>query len=130
MSPGEGSALPDGEYPFEVTDAQEKESKSSGNDMIELTLKIKDGSTVYDHLLPGVAESEWKVVNFLASIGEDIKPGVPVDLVPERLLGRRGTCILYTEMYQGRKKNKVADYVVVITGSGAAPQSPPKDKWR
>src|SRR5215831_10682064 len=112
LNPGEGSAVPDGEYPFEVTDAQEKESKSSGNDMIELTLKIKGGTTVYDYLMPGVAESEWKVVNFLASIGEDIKPGVPVDLVPERLIGRRGTCILYTEMYQGRKKNKVADYVV------------------
>ncbi|MGA8655660.1 MAG: hypothetical protein WB586_05875 [Chthoniobacterales bacterium] len=132
MSPGEGSAvLPDGEHPFEVSNAEEKESKSSGNDMIEVALKFKDGPTVYDYLIPGVAESEWKIVNFLSSIGEDVKPGVPVDLVPDRLIGRRGIAILYTDTYQGKKKNKVADYVIPISGPDAKPPaSPPKDKWR
>jgi hypothetical protein len=131
MSPGEGPAvLPDGEHLFEVTNAEEKESKSSGNDMIEVALKFKDGPTVYDYLIPGVAESEWKIVNFLSSIGEDVKPGVPVDLVPDRLIGRRGIAILYTDTYQGKKKNKVADYVFVIAGPGAPPPAAPKDKWR
>jgi len=40
-APGAGRALPDGEYQFEVTNAKEKTSNSSGNDMIELTLKVK-----------------------------------------------------------------------------------------
>jgi hypothetical protein len=132
ISPGEGSAvLPDGEHPFEVSNAEEKESKSSGNDMLEVALKFKGGPTVYDYLIPGVAESEWKIVNFLSSIGEDVQPGVPVDLVPDRLIGRRGIAILYTDTYQGKKKNKVADYVFVISGPGAVKQpSSPKDKWR
>jgi len=32
-TPGEGSVLPDGEYEFEVTNAEEKTSNTSGNDM-------------------------------------------------------------------------------------------------
>ena len=132
MSPGEGAAvLPDGEHPYEVSNTEEKESKSSGNDMLEVALKFKGCPTVYDYLIPGVAESEWKIVNFLSSIGEDVQPGVPVDLVPDRLVGRRGIAILCTDTYQGKKKNKVADYVIPISGPDAKlPASLPKDKWR
>jgi len=129
-TPGAGTALPDGEYQFEVTNAEEKTSNTSGNGMIELTLKIKDGPTVYDYLV-NVEESFWKLDNFRTSIGEEVKPGVPVDINPEDFIGRRGTCLLYTDTYQGKKKNKVADYVFVIAGPGAVRQpSSPKDKWR
>ena len=128
-TPGAGSTLPDGEYQFEVTNAEEKTSNASGNDMIELTLKIKDGPTVYDYLV-NVEESLWKIDNFQASIGEEIKPGVPVDINPEDFIGRRGTCLLCIDTYQSKKKNKVADYVFVIAGPGAPPTAPPKDKWR
>jgi hypothetical protein len=133
-TPEVGTAVPDGEYQFEVSNAEEKTSNSSGNDMIELTLKIKDGPTVYDYLV-NVDESHWKLDNFLASIGENCKPGVPVDVNPDNFIGRRGTCLLYTDTYQGKKKNKVADYVFVISGSAAvqpasAQAAPAKDKWR
>ena len=123
--PGEGSALSDGQYPYEVTNAEEKQSKSSGADMIELTLKVK-GVTVYDYLV-NLDESRWKLDNFLSSIGFEVKPGVPIDLNPDNFIGRRGECILYTDTYQGKKKNKVGDYVVVIAKPGAGPA---KDSWR
>jgi hypothetical protein len=125
-TPGEGSTLPDGEHPFEVSNAGEKVSNSSGNDMLELILNIK-GHKVYDYLVSSDG-SEWKITNFLASIGEPFKPGIAVDLDPERLIGRKGTCVLYTDTYQGKKKNKVSDYVFVVSGPGAQP--PAKDKWR
>jgi hypothetical protein len=64
-TPGEGSTVPDGEYPFEVSNAEEKVSNSSGNDMFEITLKIKDGPTVYDYLVPS-SDGRWKLDNFLA----------------------------------------------------------------
>jgi len=35
---GSDAAVPDGEYRFEVTNAEEKQSAGSGNDMIEVTL--------------------------------------------------------------------------------------------
>jgi hypothetical protein len=129
-APGEGLTVADGEHQFEVTNAEEKVSNTSGNDMFEITEKIKDGPTVYDYLVPN-SDGRWKLDNFLASIGMGCKPGVPVDLNPGDWVGRCGTCVLYTETYQGRKKNKVADYVVVISGPGAAtPAAPQKDKWR
>jgi Protein of unknown function (DUF669) len=129
-TPGVGTAFPDGEYQFEVTNAEEKTSNTSGNDMIELTLKIKDGPTVYDYLV-NVEESLWKLDNFRASTGEEVKPGVPVDINPEDFIGPSGTCLLYTDTYQGKKKNKVADYVFVIAGPGAVKQPlSSKDKWR
>jgi len=127
--------VPDGEYRFEVTNAEEKQSASSGNDMIELTLKIENGPTVYDYLT-ATDGSFWKLDNFRASIGEDVRPGVPVDVDPDKFIGGKGTCILYTDTYQGKKKNKVADYVFVISGPGAhsapqaASQAVTKHKWR
>jgi uncharacterized protein DUF669 len=135
IAPGDGSVLPDGEYPFEVVNAEEKESKSSGADMLELTHKIKGGGQVYDYLVYGNPDAEWKLVNFLGSIGYDIKPGVPVEIDPDRLIGCRGTCVLYTDTYQGKKKNKITDYVIAISGPGAGQQAgqqppSPKDKWR
>jgi hypothetical protein len=136
-TPGEGSALPDGEYPFEVTDAEEKQSASSGNDMIELILRVNNSATVYDYLT-ATDGSVWKLDNFRASIGEEVKPGVPIDIDPDAWIGKKGVCILYTDTYQGKKKNKVADYVFVISGPKPppppqpppAPLAPPKNKWR
>jgi|SRR6516225_1271973 hypothetical protein len=133
-TPGEGSTVPDGEHPYEVSNAEEKVSNSSGNNMFEITLKIKDGPTVYDYLVPS-SDGRWKLDNFLASIDMGYKPGVPVDLNPNDWIGRRGTCILYTDTYQGRRKNKAADYVVVIAGPGAKKETPvsaapARDKWR
>lgn len=127
--PGSQKVLPDGEYQFEVTNAEEKTSESSGNDMIALTLKIKDGGTVYDYLV-NVGDALWKLNNFRASIGDDVKPGVSTDVDPDSFIGRRGTCVLYQDEYQGKKKNKVSDYVFVVSGPGAQTVSPPKDKWR
>ncbi|SRR5260221_1715896 len=129
-TPGEGSAVPDGEYPFEVTNAEEKQSNTSGNDMIELTLKIKNGPTVFDYLV-NIDESHWKMDNFLAAIGLEVKPGVPVDVNADQFIGRRGTCLLYVDTWQGKKKNKVGDYVFVISGPRAVPQgTAAKDSWR
>jgi hypothetical protein len=131
--PGGGSVVPDGQYPFETTNAEEKVSESSGNEMLAVTLKIKDGPTVYDYLVLN-SDAAWKLTNFLASIGYPFKPGQPLNFEPDEVVGRKGECLLYTDSYQGKKRNKVADYVVVISGPGVSGSAPaadsPKDKWR
>jgi Protein of unknown function (DUF669) len=104
--------LPDGEYPFVVTAAEEKTS-SNGNEMIALTLKIKDGPSVYDNLVN--VESAWfKIDQFRAAIGDQIAPGTELDLNPDKWIRRVGRCILYTDMYDGKRRNKVAEYVVPL----------------
>ena len=61
--------LPDGRYPYVVTDYKEEISRSSGNPMIHLTLKITapDGKTniVHDYLL----NETYKLHNICSSLG-------------------------------------------------------------
>jgi hypothetical protein len=122
------TTLPDGEYPFLVTGAEETTS-SAGNEMIKSTVKIKDGPTVYDYF-PDV-ESSWpKLDQFLASIGETINPGAEVQLKPHTWIGKTGKCVLYTDEYQGRKSNKISEYLLPPPkpDTGAPPSA--KSSWK
>jgi hypothetical protein len=102
--------LPDGEYPFIVTAAEEKIA-STGSEMIALTLKIKDGPTVYDNLVN--VESAWfKTDQCRAAVGFKIVPGVETDINPDDFVGRTGRCVLYTDLYDGKRRNKVAEYLI------------------
>ena len=101
--------LLDGEYPFIVTAAEERVA-NSGNNMIQLTLKIKGGPTIYDYLVD--TETSWDKWNqFRAAIGEKIEPGVEIDINPESWIGRTGRVILHSEEWEGKKRNKVSEYV-------------------
>jgi Protein of unknown function (DUF669) len=129
-TPGEPgvSHLPNGEYDFECTNAEETVSDSSGEDMIEVTIKIKNGPTVYDYLL-STEKSKWKLTNFLAAIGQEVKPFQEVDVDPNSFIGGKGKCYLYVDEWQGKKKNKVGDYLFTPPASGSNPP-PAKDSWR
>jgi hypothetical protein len=123
-----GTVLPEGEYPFECINAEAKVSSNSGNDMIEVSLKIgKDGPVVRDFLMGG-EKTKWKLDNFRAAIGEQVKIREEVDINPDDFVGKTGRCFLYIDEYEGRRKNKVADYVVPLAGpqpSPGKPSSPP-----
>jgi len=103
-----------GEYSVEITGAEETVSKNK-NDMIELRLKVEpDGVVLFDHLV--FAESSfWKIDAFRASVGEKVVPGEEVDIVADDLIGRTGKVRLIVEDYQGRKRNKVAAWLVPQT---------------
>lgn len=116
--------LPDGEYPFIVTAAEEKIA-STGSEMIALTLKIKDGPTVYDNLVN--VESAWfKTDQFRAAIGDKIVPGAETDINPDNLIGRTGRCVLYTDLYDGKRRNKVAEYIIPRSTAPATQPAPAK----
>ncbi len=104
-----------GEYQVEVVDAVETVSKS-GHDMIELKLKTPQGSYLYDFLV-FTETAFWKIDAFRAATGEEVTPGQDVEIAGDDLIGRRGTARLSVEEYNGRKRNKVAAWLIAAAKS-------------
>lgn len=105
--------LPEGEYDFEVTGAEDTVSKQ-GNAMIKLTLKVfaPDGNTtpVYDYLLEAL---EYKVKHFCDSVGliNEYQAGT---LDADMCSNRMGRCFLKIDKDKTGKyddKNMVKDYI-------------------
>lgn len=87
--PGNGGViLKPGDYPFVVVDAREKTSKTSGNAMIQLKLRVAE-ATILDYLV-FTDSAAWKVDQFLRSIGCHPGEGRTVDVITEDLVGQRG----------------------------------------
>lgn len=99
--------FPKGNYPFEVTSAVEKKSKS-GNDMIELNLLVylPDGRQVkfYDWLLPSMA---FKLFHFCSYTGLAVKYDQGT-LTGQDCVGRQGYCVL--GISKDGEKNEIKDY--------------------
>ena len=113
-----------GEYAFEVTAAEEKQSKA-GKTMIELRLRITDGKnarTISDYLLD---ETAGKLRHAASACGllDKYEQG---SLADGDLRGKRGRLVLGVEKDRKKvypDKNVVLDYVCAETlknGSGAA----------
>jgi hypothetical protein len=117
--------LPDGDYDFSVSEAREKVS-SSGNPMIELTLRIKSKGAppvrVFDNLV-FTPNAFWRIDAFRIATGETVPAGQKVNFEAEDCLDRSGRCILYSDSYNGKVRNKVAEYL-------APDKSQPVDKAR
>lgn len=117
---GSGSVRPDfhpeGTYDFAVIGAADKVS-ASGNDMIELKLEIigpdveeGKGAIVYENLVFTDA-AFFKIDQFRASVGDEIKEGEDVTIEAADLVGKSGQCSLVVETYKGRTRNKVAKFI-------------------
>lgn len=104
--------LEPGRYPFEVVDAEETISKNN-SEMIELKMKVPGrGNHVWDNLV-FVAKAFWKIDQFLAAIGTEIKPGAEVDVQPSKLIGKRGIFVVGVEQTTaGNDRNRVERYVL------------------
>lgn len=117
-----GEILPNGAYEFRVKNAV-LERSLKGNDKINLTLEIKGGGIVFDSLV-FVEKAYWKITQFRLATGEKIPTSAKVLFEAKDCLGRKGTCELCTDQYQGKCRNKVAHYLMPDVSwpvSGAAP---------
>jgi len=114
-------AMPPGVYPATIKSAEEKVSKSSGNDMIEIVWQLENGLTIFDYLTFG-PKTLFKVDTFLKATGHAPEKGKEVEINAEDIIGRRAFLDLRVEDEpQYGKKNKVNKYV---TDRGIPPELP------
>jgi hypothetical protein len=108
----EESLLPAGVYDFEVLKAEDAVSKSSGKDMIKLSLRIFHGASerrVTDYLMESMA---FKLRHFCQTCGLMDKYDAGTFSAAD-CEGRAGKVKLKQEIQEGyQPKNSVADYVV------------------
>ncbi len=114
-----------GVYPATITEAEEKISKSSGNEMIELKWRLDvPGPHVFDYLTFG-EKMGWKIDTFLKSTGTQPEKGKEVDISAEGLVGLRAFIQLAVEDdNRGGKRNKVAKYIT----DRSVPEQPKVDE--
>lgn len=110
----EAGLLPDGDYDYEVISATDEISKSSGNEMIVLNLKVFDANggsrTVRDYLVASEGGIR-KVRAFAVSCGRltDYDAGL---MEAADLQGSAGRCKIGRDQNEGYEpKNRVAYYL-------------------
>ena len=124
--PAKSYHLPAGDYPVTIVEASETVSRSSGVDMIKLTLEANgpddtNDSTVkiFDYLVASPS-SAWKIDAFRRALGHEIVKGEAVELAAEDLIGRTLRARLKVEEYNGHLNNKVEAWLTP-TGTASAP---------
>jgi len=118
--------LPAGDYDVTIVEASETVSRSTGADMIKLTLEAESayGTTktkVFDYLVASPS-SAWKIDLFRRALGHEIIQGEPVELHADELVGRTLRARLKVEEFNGRQNNKVEAWLAPLADSGAAPR--------
>ena len=112
----ESELLPEGEYTFEILTAEDTQSKSTGNDMLKLSLRIfenggENSQRVFDYLV-SIDSMIWKIRHFAEAIGmlPEYESG---EMLAETLPGRTGKCKIVIQPASGQwdAKNAVKDYL-------------------
>ena len=121
--------LPAGDYSVTIVEASETVSRSTGADMIKLTLDAEspDGTQstkVFDYLVAS-ASSVWKIDAFRRALGYEVVQGEPVELAAEDLVGRTLRARLKVEEFNGRANNKVEAWLAPLAASSSAPAPAP-----
>ncbi|MGH8017740.1 MAG: DUF669 domain-containing protein [Opitutaceae bacterium] len=112
--------LPAGDYPVTIVEASETVSRSSGADMIKLTLDAEgpEGTTVkvFDYLVASPS-SAWKIDAFRRALGEEVVLGEAVELAADDLVGRTLRARLKVEEFNGRYNNKVDAWLAPLANA-------------
>jgi len=107
---GSGDLLPEGAYGFRVKNAEEVTSKN-GNEMIRLTLEVNGSFELIDHLV-FTPNAFWKIDQFRIATGEKLgKPGSDASIEAYDCIARKGLVAVNIEIWEGRERNKVAEYL-------------------
>ena len=104
--------LPDGDYMFTVKEAVLKTTKN-GDEMIVVTLEIAYGDDehwIWENLV-FTKKAAWKILQFMKSLGHNYLDGEKVDVEATDLVGQEGKAAVITEEYEGKKRNKIANFL-------------------
>jgi len=120
--------LSPGKYPFEITDAKEDVSKSSGNPMIVLKIKIMDQELnaltyVRDYIMESIPY-KLRHAAFACELGDRYDSG---DLDAHMFVGKTGTLELVIQKDKSGKypdKNSVQDYLLEDSSEQKKQSSP------
>ena len=116
-----------GDYTVEVVGAEESIAQRTHNEQIELKLSVEpSGAIIYDYLV-FTPNAFWKIDAFRAATGEKVTPDEDVEIVADDLIGRKGRARLFIEEHNGKKRNKVAAWLVPAPKAGASPINAKKD---
>jgi hypothetical protein len=107
--------LPDGEYLCEVVEADQAFSQGAatrGSEQIDIKLKsVEHGATFFETLIFH-PNTDWKVDLFINCFNlAPAKIGEEVQLTPEAIIGCKGWVKVFTDEYNGKKKNKVRTFL-------------------
>lgn len=121
--------LPPGEYDFEIVSGKDTVSKTSGNEMIALSVRVfpHDASSprlINDYLVPGSSLGELKINRFCHAVGlEDVYfAGDLTGVACEGAAGRLKLTIQSSERYGDQ--NSVRDYIVPMEGDESSQAAP------
>ncbi len=118
--------IPDGEYAFEVVNAEEQTS-AAGNQMLSLELAVNVGraklAKTYDYLV-AAPRSLWKIHTFCSAVGLDFHAN---ELMCEHCLGRTGLARfeMGSANRNGRRYLEVSRYIEATDQPAIAPAATP-----
>ena len=126
----EENLLPEGTYPFEISNSEDDVSKSSGLDMIVLTVRVFKGDGSFNLLTDYLSSSEkaqFKLRNICKATGliDDYDKG---ELTAGQFIGKTGEVKIKIQKDKNGEyadKNAVASYIV--PKEGVEPIKPPRD---
>jgi hypothetical protein len=128
----EPTILPDGFYWFRIKNAKENTS-TKGNNKIELEIEIQGSPTIVYENLTFSEKSFWRIDEFRTATGEKLASSGEVTFNAEDCIARTGCCELFTDEFDGRRRNKVTRFmhpdavpadIVKMRESRFAPPSP------
>ena len=100
---------------FEVTGVEAKESKNTGKPMVAVQMRVigteAEGDQMFDYFVEPNTNRRTQIAlkRFAAAVGVDIgEEGFDT----EELLGCKGQFVLKKDMYEGRERRRIADYVL------------------
>ena len=117
--------LPEGEYAVIIEHAEEKRSKSSGKEMMELVCVVQGptraGAKLWDYIVYD-DHAARKFRDILRSCG---LPPYPKEITPDMLEGCSGLVKVKHELYQGERKAKLHYWIEAEQEPEPASDTPP-----